>query len=114
MGPSPSPRHSTPPIQLKDGKMARFGFRAAASLISGEAGDESLPVHFILFKTQDISPLKGGRRSYKAPVNFECVHAVRVLISAPKTLRQIKTDTLFKGDWNKNLKILKWNEMINI
>lgn len=76
--------------------MARFGFRAASSLISG--GDESLPVHFILLKTQDILPWKGGRCSYKAPINFECVHAVMVLISAPKTLRQTKTDTLFKGD----------------
>lgn len=105
MGP-PTPLHPSSPTQgcengavwISRGSILDFG------------GDESLPVHFILFKTQDISPLEGGRCSYKAPINFEFVYAVRVLISAPKTLRQTKTDTLFKGDWNKNLEILKWND----
>lgn len=94
--------HATPPL-LSNSRMRKW-----RGLDFG--GDESLPVHFILFKTQDISPLEGGRCSYKAPINFEFVYAVRVLISAPKTLRQTKTDTLFKGDWNKNLEILKWND----
>ena len=76
--------------------MARFGFRAASSLIS--VGMRVCL--FILFcsRRKTFLPLKGGRCSYKAPINYECVHAVMVLISAPKTLRQTKTDTLFKGD----------------
>ena len=78
MGP-PTPPHPSSPTQ---------GWENGAVWISRGfildfGGDESLPVHFILFKTQDILPWKGGRCSYKAPINFECVHAVMVLISAP-------------------------------
>ena len=38
-------RFRPPPLQIKDGKMARLGFRVASSLISGEW---SLLLHFIL------------------------------------------------------------------
>ena len=91
MGP-PTPLHSSSPTQGCENGAVWI----SRGFILDFGGDESLPVHFILFKTQDISPLEGGRCSYKAPINFECVYAVRVLISAPKTLRQTKTDTLFK------------------